>query len=122
MQNNAIFSRSSRDIEVRAVHVDRGGAGELERLAVDDPRRGGDLAAEVGLDYVVAVGAQAERIAAGAFEAGMPAARALPCDRFETACERVSELLRGGDGVLVKGSRSARMERVVEALVKGKSD
>jgi len=99
-----------------------GDMGELGDSTASAHVAAGRLAAELGLDYVVAVGAQAERIAAGAFEAGMPAARALPCDRFETACERVSELLRGGDGVLVKGSRSARMERVVEALVKGKSD
>jgi UDP-N-acetylmuramyl pentapeptide synthase len=47
----------------------------------------------------------------------MPASRAHACKSHAEAASGVLALWRPGDRVLVKGSRSARMERVVEQLV-----
>jgi UDP-N-acetylmuramoyl-tripeptide--D-alanyl-D-alanine ligase len=73
----------------------------------------GRLAAELGVDRVVAVGAGAAGIAEGAGERG-------------TAVADVDEAVRGltawlapTDVVLVKASRGVRLERVTEALLGG---
>ena len=63
------------------------------------------------------VGKDAERIAAGALEKGMPPSSVITSDSCEEASAKLIGMLSDGDGVLVKGSRSAHMERVVEALV-----
>jgi len=80
-------------------------------------REAGAHAAEAGVDLLLAVGAQAGHVAAGAAQAGMHAEQ-IHC--FEDAGEAgawLAPLLADGDAVLVKGSRGVRMERVVEAVV-----
>ncbi len=73
----------------------------------------GRLAAELGVDRVVAVGAGAEGIAEGAGERGMAVA-----DVDEAVLE-LSAWLAPTDVVLVKASRGVRLERVTEALLGG---
>jgi UDP-N-acetylmuramoyl-tripeptide--D-alanyl-D-alanine ligase len=76
----------------------------------------GRLVAELGIDFLFALGAHAPELAKGALEAGMDPARVrVGRDHEETASE-VGRFLQGNDWVLVKGSRSMRMERVVESL------
>ena len=91
--------------------------GELGITADDAHLALGRLAAQLELHTVFAVGMDAEGIAAGALEKGMPPSSVFACDSCEEASAKLIDLLEHGDGVLVKGSRSARMERVVEALV-----
>jgi UDP-N-acetylmuramoyl-tripeptide--D-alanyl-D-alanine ligase len=99
----------------RAVAV-LGDMGELGVEAAAAHRRTGRLAAELGVDLVFALGALAGEVVAGAVEAGMdPSRTATACDADELAC-RVGAALRRRDWVLVKGSRSMQMERVVRAL------
>jgi UDP-N-acetylmuramoyl-tripeptide--D-alanyl-D-alanine ligase len=76
----------------------------------------GRLAAELGIDFVFALGTHAPALAKGALEGGMDPGRVhVGRDHAETAAE-VERWLQGDDWVLVKGSRSMRMERVVESL------
>jgi UDP-N-acetylmuramoyl-tripeptide--D-alanyl-D-alanine ligase len=72
----------------------------------------GAAAASLGINYLVAVGQNAAEIAAGAEAAGLTNSR-LVHDAAEAA-ELLDEIARPGDLVLVKGSRSARVERVLE--------
>jgi UDP-N-acetylmuramoyl-tripeptide--D-alanyl-D-alanine ligase len=81
-----------------------------------------DLHAQTGaavagrLDLMVAAGDLARHFVEGASRAGKePSALAAFFDSA-AAAEAAASLVRPGDAVLVKGSRGARMEKVVEAL------
>jgi len=87
---------------------------ELGAESDDRHREIGRLAAELGLDLVVAVGESAWPIADGAEEsATTKVVRAADTD---AASQAASAWLRPGDVVLVKASRGARLERVTAAL------
>jgi len=99
----------------RAIAV-LGDMGELGDTTDAAHREAGRLAAELGLDALVAVGVRAGETARGARDAGMGAARVHAVADAPEAATVAASLLAPGAWVLVKGSRSARMERVVEAL------
>jgi UDP-N-acetylmuramoyl-tripeptide--D-alanyl-D-alanine ligase len=94
-----------------------GEMGELGETADAAHRAIGKLAAELGIDALYTLAGRGERFAEGATAGGMPAARVAVCRDHAELAARVARELASGDWVLVKGSRSARMERVVEALV-----
>jgi len=73
-------------------------------------------AARLGVDYLLTVGDLAAGIAAGALGEGMPAGCVITAPDHGVLAERLRGILRKGDVVLLKGSRGARMERVLEAL------
>jgi len=93
-----------------------GDMGELGECASGAHRAVGALAAELGLDFVFALGRFASEVAGGAREAGMDPTRIRIAESHEALAQAVQQQLGGADWVLVKGSRSMRMERVVEAL------
>jgi UDP-N-acetylmuramoyl-tripeptide--D-alanyl-D-alanine ligase len=95
-----------------------GGMGELGANAPQAHRDAGKQVFEAGAALLVTVGDAAQGIAQGAGEAGMAAAQIHRCDTHEEAARAVQPTLASGDWILVKGSRAARMERVVEELVK----
>ena len=68
-------------------------------------------------DVVVGVGALGREFAEGARRAGLAASALRDFSDSEAAAREVPALVKPGDAVLVKGSRGARMEKVVEALV-----
>ena len=76
----------------------------------------GRHAAGLGLDCVVTVGSAARDTARAARDAGMPDDRVLELAGTEEAIRALMERGKPGDVVLVKGSRSAQMERVAQAL------
>ena len=73
-------------------------------------RETGALARERGVDLVLTTGGEAERIAEGAGEIGRHFS-----DKAELI-EALPSLLKPGGAVLVKASRGARFEEIVEAL------
>lgn len=78
----------------------------------------GRTAGEAGIDVLVAVGgAAAEGLVAGASMAGIRADRIHRFADSASAAAPVTALLRTGDLVLVKGSRSTRMDILADALV-----
>ena len=79
-------------------------------------RAAGKQATEFGWDVLVTVGLLGPHTAAGARRAGMPASRIFAFIDSTAAAEKIPGLIQEGDLVLVKGSRGARMERVVEKL------
>jgi UDP-N-acetylmuramoyl-tripeptide--D-alanyl-D-alanine ligase len=99
----------------RAVAV-LGDMGELGRESGPAHRAAGGLAAELALDFLFALGDHAGEVAEGARSAGMAAERVHVAASHDDLGERLLALLAAGDWVLVKGSRSMRMERVVDAL------
>ena len=93
-----------------------GDMAELGESAESAHRATGRLVAELGLDWLFAVGRLAQLTADGAIEAGMDAARVRIGEDAGQASAEITKLVRARDWILVKGSRSSRMERVVEAL------
>jgi UDP-N-acetylmuramyl pentapeptide synthase len=100
-----------------AVLGDMGELGEDAERAHEDAGR---WAAELGVEFLFAVGSHAEAMAAAAIGAGMAADRvrvlADTGEDGENAGRGLAALLRPRDWVLVKGSRAMRMERVVDYL------
>jgi UDP-N-acetylmuramoyl-tripeptide--D-alanyl-D-alanine ligase len=89
---------------------------ELGPIADEEHRRIGGLTARLGIDELFVVGGEARMIAVGAEREGFEPERIHLCDDVAEAGEILSRLVRPGDLVLVKASRVARFERLVEAL------
>ncbi|MEK7607854.1 MAG: UDP-N-acetylmuramoyl-tripeptide--D-alanyl-D-alanine ligase [Patescibacteria group bacterium] len=80
----------------------------------------GKLAGEI-VHTLVTVGELARDMADGARKAGMSADRILSFETSEQAVKSIADILREGDVILVKGSQSMRMERIVLALLENPS-
>jgi UDP-N-acetylmuramoyl-tripeptide--D-alanyl-D-alanine ligase len=91
-----------------------GRMGELGPHSQDGHRTVGELAAELGLDCVITVGDEAAIAADAAWRGGVEKVR--KAGSTDEAARLLHDFVKAGDVVLVKGSRSARMERVVEAM------
>jgi UDP-N-acetylmuramoyl-tripeptide--D-alanyl-D-alanine ligase len=92
---------------------------ELGPIADAEHERVGALAAGLGVDVLIVVGEEARAIAVGARRAGMGRNRIRLCEDVTQAVASIQELARPGDLVLVKASRVARLERIVDALLRG---
>jgi UDP-N-acetylmuramoyl-tripeptide--D-alanyl-D-alanine ligase len=77
---------------------------------------GDEVVTLCGADLLVACGQHAQDVAAGACDAGMPAARVVACRSPEETLPHLGRALEPGDVVLIKGSRALAMERLVAAL------
>jgi UDP-N-acetylmuramoyl-tripeptide--D-alanyl-D-alanine ligase len=96
--------------------------GDMRELGPTAPQlheEAGRLAAELGCQVVLALGERAAQVEAGARAAGLNDNSAQAFDDFETLVWAARDVLQEDDVVLIKGSRSARMERVVAALTTG---
>jgi UDP-N-acetylmuramoyl-tripeptide--D-alanyl-D-alanine ligase len=91
-----------------------GRMGELGRESESAHRRVGRAVAEFEFDYLVTVGEEARLIAEAASSAGLKAADRA--DTHEQAIEALLDYLEPGDLLLVKGSLSSGMDRVVHGL------
>lgn len=91
-----------------------GRMGELGIESEAGHRRVGKVAAQLGIDCVLDVGATPSFIAEEAERGGV--ASVLRPENVQDAVAALRELAKPGDIVLVKGSRSAKMERIVEGL------
>ncbi|MEY3019322.1 MAG: hypothetical protein RLZZ272_306, partial [Actinomycetota bacterium] len=93
---------------------------ELGDESMEGHRSVGSAAAELGLDVLVVVGGDegpASGIAEGAEAGGRSSMRIHRVASVEDAVQVLLGTLRAGDAVLVKASRVAGLERVVERLV-----
>lgn len=89
---------------------------ELGAASDVEHERVGELAARLGIDHLIVVGENAQLIAVGAVREGVEPERVTRCDTPQEAAEAALRRARPGDVVLVKGSRAAGLERVVEAM------
>lgn len=92
-----------------------GGMGELGACAEIEHRAVGAEAARCGFEGLVAVGPRAAGFIAGAEAAGFPGALVCAADPAEAAAV-LRRHVRPGDLVLLKGSRSERIEDVLPAF------
>jgi UDP-N-acetylmuramoyl-tripeptide--D-alanyl-D-alanine ligase len=88
---------------------------ELGAVEEEAHRVVGRRVAEVA-DVLISVGQRARWIADEARLSGMDAGQISMIDTNQEAIELLSNLMRSGDNVLVKGSRGAAMESIVAAL------
>ncbi|HYF36273.1 MAG TPA: UDP-N-acetylmuramoyl-tripeptide--D-alanyl-D-alanine ligase [Prosthecobacter sp.] len=88
-----------------------GRMGELGDLAAVEHRRVGEYAASLGLSAVYSVGEEGALITEAARVAGQ--SESLNFSSHEACARHLKEILREGDAVLLKGSRSAAMEKVL---------
>lgn len=73
-------------------------------------------AVKAGVDLIVGVGPHAEELIAGARDAGAAGSRLKQvCDAAE-AGELLAGIARGGDLILIKGSRGMKLERAIDTL------
>jgi UDP-N-acetylmuramoyl-tripeptide--D-alanyl-D-alanine ligase len=96
-------------------------AGEMRELGPSSKQlhhEGGEFAAKTGkVDYVIGVQGDAAALVEGAAAAGVPPERALFFGTPSAAAEFLCNFVQPGDLLLVKGSRSVKMEQIVNALL-----
>lgn len=90
---------------------------ELGQYSEQEHRMIGMKAAEVGANVLVTVGELARDIRRGAIEAGVPEERTHYFEGPVQAGRWLDGEVHKGDIVLVKGSQSARMEKVVKDIM-----
>jgi UDP-N-acetylmuramoyl-tripeptide--D-alanyl-D-alanine ligase len=112
----ALNSLSDFDIPGRrfAVLADMMELGDLEEVY---HRRVGELAAHAGLEWLFTVGERGRMIALAAAARG---AKAEHLPDTGAVVERLQQMLRPGDLLLIKGSRLMRLERIYD-LLKGRT-
>ncbi len=91
--------------------------GDMAEVGVESDRLHGEVgrcAGEFGVDLLWVTGRMANWTADAAREAGVGQVEIVEC--VEAVAERVVESVLPGDILLVKASRSARLERVIDAL------
>jgi UDP-N-acetylmuramoyl-tripeptide--D-alanyl-D-alanine ligase len=86
--------------------------GELGVAAESGHREVGEVAATLHVDHLIGVGEMAEATVEAAQHAGLE--RAVVAKSTSEAADLLGEAAQSGDLVLIKGSRLARMERVIE--------
>ena len=89
---------------------------ELGRYSVQEHGRIGALAGSAA-DLVITVGIRSRALAAKVVDAEV-----VQFDDSRVAAVEIAHLVQAGDVVLVKGSQSIRMERIVEALLADRAD
>ena len=89
-------------------------ADELGAHSVAAHAEVGRRAAELGVGQLFAVGKMAPVMAQAARDAGL--ARVVEFAEVEGALSAVKNMLKAGDVVLLKASRSSRLERIAETL------
>ena len=94
-----------------------GGMEELGNYHREGHLRIGEIAANLGIDYLLPVGGPADLVAQGALRGGMDPSRVKVCNTAEEAIHILDDLLTPGMWVLFKGSRASRMEDIMKIFL-----
>lgn len=89
---------------------------ELGKHTVSAHKEAGALAA-TACDILVTVGLRSRVLADGAIDAGLDEDSVLQFDNSQEAGEYIKTIIKEGDIILVKGSQSTRMEKVVKEVM-----
>lgn len=89
---------------------------ELGKHTADSHKEAGILAATV-CDILVTVGLRSRILAESAIDAGLEEDNVLQFDNSMEAGKYLKEIIKAGDVILVKGSQSTRMEKVVKEIM-----
>ncbi|MFH2013073.1 MAG: UDP-N-acetylmuramoyl-tripeptide--D-alanyl-D-alanine ligase [Pseudomonadota bacterium] len=76
----------------------------------------GNMVSELGIDYLFTLGNDSANIAMAAFEGGMNEKNIYVEKEHQDVTEKLRTIITKGDCVLVKGSRSMKMELIVNDL------
>lgn len=90
---------------------------ELGEFSQGEHQRIGESLRERDVWFLFAVGKEAKYFAEGARKSGFDTAKIFEFDNAVEAGGAVRQIMQEGDLVLVKGSQSARMEKVVEKIM-----
>jgi len=93
--------------------------GQMMELGDQSEQFHRELGKKIGsstVDVVIFVGGFAAQMAEEAVGAGMGAERIFSFPTSQEAAQEIGTILRKGDLVLVKGSRSMKMERIIESM------
>ena len=108
LETMGLFPTKGKRIAILGDMAELGQASEFAHVEV------GRLAARLGMDGLVAVGQWANKMVRAAQEDGL--ANVAAFDDINVAGQSLAVKLSSGDLVLIKGSRAARMERIIESL------
>lgn len=89
---------------------------ELGKHTSEEHKQAGILAA-TSCDILVTVGLRSRVMAESAIDAGLDEDNVLQFDNSSEAGEYIKNIIKDGDIILVKGSQSTRMERVVKEIM-----
>ncbi|MDQ2086881.1 UDP-N-acetylmuramoyl-tripeptide--D-alanyl-D-alanine ligase [Herbivorax sp. ANBcel31] len=89
---------------------------ELGEISYDAHIHIGKFAAKLEINYIIAVGNNAENIYSGAILAGADSNKVLKFKDNNEAARFLKSFVKKGDVVLVKGSRGMKMEEIVKEL------
>ena len=108
LETMRLFPAGGKRIAILGDMAELGQVSEFAHVEV------GRLAARLGLDGLIAVGQWANKMVRAAQEGGL--ANVAAFDDINVAGQALAVKLSPGDLVLIKGSRAARMERIIEPL------
>lgn len=94
-----------------------GEMGELGAESAAGHREVGEKAATLGVDHLIAIGDGGKILVEGAQKAGL--AKSVVVTSTREAAQLLEKIARPGDLVLIKGSRAARTENVLEQFAAG---
>jgi UDP-N-acetylmuramoyl-tripeptide--D-alanyl-D-alanine ligase len=95
------------------------GLGEMMELGEETARshlEAGDMVAESGASYLFAMGDHACEMVKGALEKGLPPERAVETKSHQDMAQKIGEVVKKGDLILLKGSRKIGLEKVFQSL------
>lgn len=91
---------------------------ELGTISEKAHREIGRLIPQFNADCLITVGERAKLIAEGAIDAGMSAENIYSFENNSQLCESIMDIITDGDVILLKASRSMKLEEVAEFLEK----
>jgi UDP-N-acetylmuramoyl-tripeptide--D-alanyl-D-alanine ligase len=78
----------------------------------------GEMVADTGADWFVALGEHASKMIRGAVDKGFPRRRAIRAKDYKEMGSKILEIMKPGDLVFLKASRRMGLERVAERIKK----